>query len=903
MQAGLEGKCGAGNFSVTSGPNNPIVHFEGAFAATDVPQMTCTKTAGAGTCEITEENDGGPETSVAPTNCGTSCLQIAVDDSGGPNQGVLYLSTTGSQITCCPENPNDNSGGVHVFLPSGEFVGVIHTRSQFNNNVRSCGVAVDDNGDLIVAHGENSPRFSYFDKLDMPDWEASPNLDPPILETIASDFGQPCRTEVDSAGDVFTSAGTGTTSSGQLYKYTADAFEVEPGDGGPYEEPSKVPSQTLAGGSHTDLALDDQGNVLTLNTAEEVQKFSTENGSPIESFETEILTASSIARNNATGTLYVTDRSGSSEAKDVHVFKSVTVPDSMTGDFEPVTATTGVVDGEVDPAGGGEITSCQFEVANNSKYIINKFEEATILPCEPAAPLNSPGEVNAEATGLSLEELHHFRLVTENANGKSVGSIHLFEPHAVIGIETDPATNVAPRSATLHASFDGNGDGTEYFFEWGTNQSYGNTTPVLSAGSPSGDTEVSDVLGGLGLETPYHYRVVMTNSVGTSKGGDQMFTTTPAVMNLATTAASSLDQENITLNGEFTGEGIDTTYYFQYFTQEEYEEQGESYEGEATKETPIESAGVTNGATPVSAEIDQFFGYRTYHYRVVAENSFGVSYGQDETVTAPDPLEPGIENTQMMSVTPTTAMVSAEFNPNHWPTIYLFEWGQTDNYGNAIPFSEPFGGLDNENVKFTQEITGLEPGSIYHFRAVAANFKGTTNGEDVILITPDVPRIDSTLANPVGETTAHLGGSVAPRASSTSVSFQYGTSAAYGATTPTVPIGNDLFPHSVGADIAGLVPGTVYHFRIVATNAIGTVFGPDQTFTTAGSAPGTKPLSRDCSRFGRKAKKLSNRARRLRGKAKQASGKRARVLRRRARSTAKQARQASKQGQACRRGQ
>jgi hypothetical protein len=39
--------------------------------------------------------------------------------------------------------------------------------------------------------------------------------------------------------------------------------------------------------------------------------------------------------------------------------------------------------------------------------------------------------------------------------------------------------------------------------------------------------------------------------------------------------------------------------------------------------------------------------------------------------------------------------VSTEINPNHWETIYLFEWGETREFGTAVPFSEPIGGPDN----------------------------------------------------------------------------------------------------------------------------------------------------------------------------------------------------------------
>ncbi len=824
-------------------------------------------------------------------------MDLAVDNTGGPNQGVIYVSSSASIGN--DVNGLSSEGGVHVFLPSGEYVGVVRTRSatKISPNqgiyVRACGVAVDEGGNLVVGHGEGI-RFSWFDKLAVPDWsEPSPTLDPPILESFGSDIAGTCRADVDSAGDVYTTIGTSATASGQLRKFT-DPWEVEPNPSeGPWEADIQAPSTQLASGNHVDVTLDGEGNTITFNTAGEFVKVSAENGSPIEQFDVaSLLQPAGVARNKATGKVYVTDRSGNEAAKDVTVLSSVVVPDSVTGDFEPLTATTGILDGEVDPAGGGEIETCTLELVNNAKYIINKFTEATSLPCEPAAPLNAPTAIEAEATGLSLEETHYFRVVTTNSNGESVGSIHQFVPHAVIKIETDPATDVAPRSATLNASFEGNGDETEYFFKYGLNEAYGQTTSVQNAGSPAGETELSQPLAGLELETTYHYRVVMTNSVGTSEGEDRTFTTHPAVTGLVTKPATSLDQEDLTLNAEFQGDGLDTHYYFEYGFTNEYEN--------VTAEPPGVDAGVTVGSTNVSSEIHQFNGFRTYHYRVVAENSFGVSYGQDETLVAPDPLEPGIENTKATAVTPTTAMVATDVNPNHWATIYLFEWGETTGYGQELQFSEPIGGLDNENITVARELPGLTPGTVYHFRAVAVNFKGTTNGEDVVFVTPDVPRVDSTLAGAVTKTSAHLGGLVAARGSATTVSFQYGPTTAYGSSTPAVAIGEDLFSHQVDADIAGLAPGTTYHFRIVATNALATTFGPDQTLTTTANPVTPEGAGPGCSRFSKKARQASNRAKRLRRKARKAHGKRAKALRRKARSSAKQARRLSKRAKTCR---
>ena len=65
----------------------------------------------------------------------------------------------------------------------------------------------------------------------------------------------------------------------------------------------------------------------------------------------------------------------------------------------------------------------------------------------------------------------------------------------------------------------------------------------------------------------------------------------------------------------------------------------------------------------------------------------------------------------------------------------------------------------------------------------------------------------------------------------TTVYFQYGTTASYGLTTaPQIRTGNTY--QNVAANIRSLTANTVYHFRIVATNSAGTRYGSDRTFTT-----------------------------------------------------------------------
>lgn len=90
---------------------------------------------------------------------------------------------------------------------------------------------------------------------------------------------------------------------------------------------------------------------------------------------------------------------------------------------------------------------------------------------------------------------------------------------------------------------------------------------------------------------------------------------------------------------------------------------------------------------------------------------------------------------------------------------------------------------------------------------------------------------------------ATLNGTVSSNGAATTVSFEYGLTAAYGNSlatqyTDASPLAADAVNTAVSADLIGLNCNTVFHYRVVATNSAGTTNGLDGTFTTGScSAP------------------------------------------------------------------
>jgi hypothetical protein len=89
----------------------------------------------------------------------------------------------------------------------------------------------------------------------------------------------------------------------------------------------------------------------------------------------------------------------------------------------------------------------------------------------------------------------------------------------------------------------------------------------------------------------------------------------------------------------------------------------------------------------------------------------------------------------------------------------------------------------------------------------------------------------------ITQTTAVLHGHVNPHGVDTDFFFDLGPTVAYGTTTTSRSAGSGSVGRPVGEAVTGLQPGTVYHYRIAAVSATGTVYGLDMSFTTAGAPP------------------------------------------------------------------
>jgi uncharacterized protein (DUF2141 family) len=91
------------------------------------------------------------------------------------------------------------------------------------------------------------------------------------------------------------------------------------------------------------------------------------------------------------------------------------------------------------------------------------------------------------------------------------------------------------------------------------------------------------------------------------------------------------------------------------------------------------------------------------------------------------------------SVTGTTATLNGTVNPNGLVTTAQFEYGLTTSYGSTASATlSPNNGVTAQNV--SAAITGLSPGTAYHYRLTTTNSAGTTNTSDATFTTAFNPQ-------------------------------------------------------------------------------------------------------------------------------------------------------------------
>ncbi len=305
---------------------------------------------------------------------------IAVDNSGGPSQGDVYVSdgTSVSKFSASGGYLSTNRGMAATFPVAGPFA------------ERIAGIAVDASGNLWVYSGTCIFEFAQ-DGAFITDWRAG------------SGASKPVGIAIDSVGDLDMSGLLGLdryTSAGALIGIVK---EFQPFTG-------------VAVDAGDDLFVDEGERILQYApSCDPAQGICT----PVTSFGGggELTGATRLAVDVSNDTVYA------SNVGDDRIAVFGRTPDVVTGAPANRTATTATLSGTVHPDNTA-VSDCHFDYVIDGEYHaeeLDPYAAGGTVPCDVTPAGGGAVAVHAEITGLTPGVAYHFRLQATNVYGTSFG--------------------------------------------------------------------------------------------------------------------------------------------------------------------------------------------------------------------------------------------------------------------------------------------------------------------------------------------------------------------------------------------------------------------------------------------------------------------------------------------------
>jgi 6-phosphogluconolactonase (cycloisomerase 2 family) len=292
-------------------------------------------------------------------------------------------------------------------------------------------------------------------------------------------------------------------------------------------------------------------------------------------------------------------------------------------------------------------------------------------------------------------------------------------------VVTGAASGVSGSVASLSGSVNPTGSQTSYVFEYGTSTSFGSISAPQGVGSNDSPVAAVAGLSGLATNTTYFYRLVASNSIGTTAGAVSSFSTGSGGPPLVTTgAASAVANTTATLAAHVNPDGQATAFTFEYGTSTSF--------GQISPPVELDNA---FAAEPVSASLTGLQADTTYDYRVVASNAAGTTVGSVVSFNTGPGGAPLVTTGAASAITATGATLAGSVNPEGSQTAFTFAYGTTPQNLNEITAVDNAGSTDGPQ-SITLPVTGLTPGTTYTYRLIASNANGTATGTARTFTTP-----------------------------------------------------------------------------------------------------------------------------------------------------------------------
>lgn len=239
--------------------------------------------------------------------------------------------------------------------------------------------------------------------------------------------------------------------------------------------------------------------------------------------------------------------------------------------------------------------------------------------------------------------------------------------------------------------------------------------------------------------------------------------------------------------------------------------------------------GVGTGA--FTSNISNLLGSTTYYIRAYAINTTGIGYGNQITFTTPVPTPPSLTTTAASSITSVSVETGGTILNNGGAPITArgVVWDTLTNP--LITKNKSINGSIN-NI-FLDTIRGLAGSRVYYVRSYATNSAGTAYGNEVSFttLTPVVPTVTINPIDLITNVSARSGGAITSDGGAAILS-----KGVVWSTFPNPTISNSKTTDSSGvapftSQLTGLLGDSIYYVRAYATNATGTGYSAQLSFT------------------------------------------------------------------------
>ncbi len=331
----------------------------------------------------------------------------------------------------------------------------------------------------------------------------------------------PLDVAVDSAGSIFTSEAGSLAGSRRVQKFNAAATS-----GGAFAAAHTTGTSSATG--PTNVAIDPSNDHVLV--AKEGAVLELDGGGGLTDTHAAgagLPNSAGVAVDAPHGRIYLTIVANAQSGVDnnrVFILGPITPPSATISPVTNVAAESATFHGTVNPNGSGLSTGYHFEYSDDGGFTWTSVP----IPDVDVGNGTSDVPVSEAATGLEPNTDYRVRLVASRpfAGGSDTSDEETFTtpaaPPAVSGVGSSEVTDT---TAVLGGRVDPNHLQTTYRFDYGTDTSYGTSTPVDSAGSGPRRVAVSKTITGLQPSTEYHFRLVASNAAGDTESADHTFTT------------------------------------------------------------------------------------------------------------------------------------------------------------------------------------------------------------------------------------------------------------------------------------------------------------------------------------------------------------------------------------------